>query len=61
VEIRDKIHHFLLNELKLNINLDKTKITHARKDKAHFLGTDVSITTLEKRPLRYITRGTSNF
>ena len=61
VEIRDKIHHFLLNELKLNLNLDKTKITHSRQDKAHFLGTDVSITPLEKRPLRFITRGTSNF
>ena len=61
VEIRDKIHNFLLNELKLNLNLDKTKITHARQDKAHFLGTDISITPLEKRPLRFITRGTSNF
>lgn len=61
VEIRDKIHHFLLNELKLNLHLDTTKITHARQDKAQFLGTFISITPLEKRPLRIITRGTSNF
>jgi group II intron reverse transcriptase/maturase len=61
VEIREKIHHFLLSELKLNLNLEKTKITHARDDKAHFLGTDISITPLEKRPLRFVTRGSSNF
>jgi group II intron reverse transcriptase/maturase len=61
VKIRDKIHQFLFDELKLNLNLDKTKITHARDDKAHFLGTDISITPLEKRPLRFITRGTSQF
>lgn len=61
VKTRDKIHQFLLDELKLNLNLDKTKITNARVDKAHFLGTDISITPLEKRPLRFITRGTSQF
>ena len=61
VKTRDKIHQFLFDELKLNLNLDKTKITHARVDKAHFLGTDISITPLEKRPLRFITRGTSQF
>jgi hypothetical protein len=54
----------LLKELKLNLNLEKTKITHARDDSAHFLGTDVKITPLEttqKRPLRIVTRGNSTF
>jgi Type II intron maturase len=56
-EIRDKIHAFLLEELKLNLNLDKTKITHARTEAAHFLGTDIRITPLDKRALRLVTRG----
>jgi len=59
VVIRDSIHVFLLKELKLNLNLEKTQITHARDDSAHFLGTDVKITPLEKRPLRIVTRGNS--
>jgi group II intron reverse transcriptase/maturase len=57
VEIRDKIHAFLLDELKLNLNLDKTKITHARTEAAHFLGTDIRITPPKKRPIRIIKRG----
>lgn len=60
-EIRNKIHTFLHQELKLNLNLDKTKITHARKEAAHFLGTDVRITPLDKRPLRLVTRGAQKF
>jgi group II intron reverse transcriptase/maturase len=56
-EIRDKIHAFLLEELKLNLNLDKTKITHARTEAAHFLGTDIRITPPDKRPLRLETSG----
>jgi group II intron reverse transcriptase/maturase len=61
VNIIKKIHTYLLDELKLNLNLDKTVITHARKSKAHFLGTDISITPLNKRPLRLINRGESKF
>lgn len=59
--IREKIHRFLKEELKLELNLDKTVITNARKDKAHFLGTDISITPLNKRPLRFVTRGNTTY
>jgi len=61
MEIRDKIHNYLQNALKLNLNLDKTVITHARNSKAHFLGTDISITPLDKRPLRLVNRGLSSY
>jgi len=57
VEIRDNIHNFLLNELKLKFNLDKTIITNARDDKAHFLGMDISITPVSTKPLRIVSRG----
>lgn len=40
----------------MNLNLDKTKITHARNNAAHFLGTEIRITPLDKRPLRFVTR-----
>jgi group II intron reverse transcriptase/maturase len=61
LEIRDKIHSFLHDELKLNLNLDKTKITHARDSVAHFLGTDIRITPLDRRPLRLISRGAQTY
>ena len=61
VSIRENIHDFLLNNLKLNLNLDKTKITHARNNSAHYLGTDIKITPLNKRPLRIVTRGNSTY
>ena len=57
IEIRSKIHNFLLTELKMNLNLEKTKITHARNGVAHFLGTDIRLTPLDKRPLRIVNRG----
>jgi nicotine oxidoreductase len=59
--IRNKIFEFLLNELKMNLNLDKTKITHAQDSAAHFLGTDIRITPLSKRPLRSIIRGSQRY
>ena len=59
--IRNKIFEFLLNELKMNLNLDKTKITHAQDNAAHFLGTDIRITPLSKRPLRSIIRGSKRY
>jgi group II intron reverse transcriptase/maturase len=52
--IINKIFEFLLNELNIKLNLDKTKITHAQDSVAHFLGTDIIITPLSKRPLRSI-------
>jgi group II intron reverse transcriptase/maturase len=56
-EIRNAIHAFLHDELKLELNIDKTKITHARDKTAHFLGSDIRITPLNKRPLRLVIRG----
>ena len=38
VEIRDKIASYLSDELKLELSLDKTKITNILKDKGQFLG-----------------------
>lgn len=42
--LRCKIKDFLDSKLKMTLNLDKTKITHARDDMAAFLGTNVRIT-----------------
>jgi hypothetical protein len=61
MKLKEKIHAYLHNELKLDLNLDKTAITHARKSKAHFLGADISITPLDKRPLRLVNRGNTSF
>lgn len=38
IEIKNRIQEFLLNELKLNLSLEKTKITHLKNDTAKFLG-----------------------
>jgi len=59
--IRDKIFFFLHNELKLNLNLDNSKITHAKFDSAHFLGTDIRMTPLHKKPSRLIIRVNSRY
>jgi hypothetical protein len=56
-KLRNIICSFLKEKLKLDLNLDKTKITHARNSTAHFLGTDIRITPLDKRPVRKIIRG----
>ena len=52
--IRTEIYDFLLGELKMTLNLEKTKITHAQESAAHFLGTDIRATPLDKRPLRFV-------
>ncbi len=41
-EIMQKVGRFLKNYLYLELNKGKTKLTHARKSKAYFLGTDIS-------------------
>jgi group II intron reverse transcriptase/maturase len=38
LEIKDEIKYFLVEKLKLILNEDKTKITHAEKESAKFLG-----------------------
>jgi len=41
VIIKEKITHYLQNELKLTLSEEKTLITHARSEKAKFLGYEV--------------------
>lgn len=53
VKIKMKIKEFLEKELKLNLNLDKTKIIHATKDAAIFLGYRIHQTQLKKMLIRY--------
>lgn len=43
VDIKQKIAAFLRDELKLELSEDKTLVTHARTQKAHFLGYEVHI------------------
>lgn len=54
--IRENLRIFLDEQLKLELSMQKTKITHARDEIAHFLGTDIRITPLELRPIRKSTR-----
>ena len=55
--IRTKTAEFLQKELDLTLNMDKTRITHAREDSASFLGYKIHITDPSKYPLRYVNRG----
>jgi group II intron reverse transcriptase/maturase len=41
VKVKKRIKTFLKNELSLELSVEKTKITHAGKQKAHFLGYDI--------------------
>jgi group II intron reverse transcriptase/maturase len=41
-EIRDRIQVFLNDELKLTLSVEKTLVTHAASDKAHFLGYEIT-------------------
>src|ERR1700736_218954 len=51
VEIRSDLALFLKDRLGLELSLAKTLITNSIKDKAHFLGFDISITPYKKRQL----------
>jgi hypothetical protein len=42
-EIKEKVKTFLQNELNLNLSQEKTLITHARDEKARFLGYDIHV------------------
>lgn len=48
-KIRNDIFEFLKMELKLTLNLDKTKITHAATDRANFLGFELHQTPQNKQ------------
>src|SRR4051812_26982924 len=41
--IRDRIGEFLAEKLKLTLSAEKTLITHAADDKAHFLGYEIKV------------------
>ena len=42
-EIKERLRLFLRDELKLSLSPEKTLITHARTQKAHFLGYDICV------------------
>jgi hypothetical protein len=56
IAIRSKLAKFLVETLNLKLNLNKTKITHAQKESAKFLGHRIHITPIGKRPVRKRTR-----
>lgn len=49
--IKNKINDFLKLVLKLNLNEEKTKVTHATTERAKFLGYEIHTTGVNKRPL----------
>lgn len=54
--LKNNMSNFLYEEMKLDLSMNKTKITHAKKDIAYFLGTFIRITPNELKPYRTITR-----
>lgn len=50
MEIRDQVKEFLSKELKLELNMDKTKITHLGSEYATFLGHYIKGQTLAQNP-----------
>ena len=61
IEIRKTVADFLRNELKMELNLEKTKITHAATERARFLGMELRITPNDKKPYRQIVRGNQTY
>ena len=57
IELRFKMKEFLERELKMTLNIDKTKITHSSKNSALFLGYYIHITKPRKRPIKYNKKG----
>jgi group II intron reverse transcriptase/maturase len=49
-EIRDRLARFLREDLKLELNQDKTLITHARTGAARFLGYEITVQHSRDRP-----------
>jgi group II intron reverse transcriptase/maturase len=61
IMLREKIYQFLAQELDLNLNLDKTKISNAKETIIHFLGTDIRLTPLDKRPVVKVIRSGTTY
>jgi group II intron reverse transcriptase/maturase len=51
-EIRQRLAAFLRDDLKLELSPDKTLITHARTQRARFLGYEISIASRDRRTRR---------
>jgi len=43
IKVKEQIRTFLLSELKLTLSEEKTLITHAKTEKARFLGYDIHV------------------
>nr|UAT97950.1 hypothetical protein Ahn.fas.Ore.mt_002 [Ahnfeltia fastigiata] len=56
VKIRNNISNYLKNDLKLDLNLNKTKISHATNDGAVFLGHKIYISDISKHKTKYVSR-----
>jgi len=56
-QIVDECRIFLLEQLKLSLNIEKTKITHSQLDSAKFLGYRVYKTKLSKMKISYNSKG----
>jgi group II intron reverse transcriptase/maturase len=48
-EIKEKLHQFLQDNLKLEMSMEKTKITHAKTMAARFLGYDIKVRSSKDR------------
>lgn len=57
IELRHKMREFLENELKMLLNIDKTKIMNSSKERALFLGYHIQMTQFRKTPVRYSKEG----
>lgn len=51
--LREEIRKFLDKTLKLKLNVEKSKITHATSDSVFFLGYSIHLTTIKKMSIRY--------
>jgi group II intron reverse transcriptase/maturase len=59
-EIKARLAAFLRDELKLELSPDKTLITHARTQRARFLGYEISVASSNRRTLRRSVRTRRN-
>ncbi|WP_204019172.1 reverse transcriptase/maturase family protein, partial [Sphaerimonospora thailandensis] len=59
-EIKDRLAVFLREELKLELSPTKTLITHARTQRARFLGYEISVASSDRRTLRRSVRARRN-
>jgi len=61
VNIRNDIATFLKDQLKLELSMEKTKITHSTTEAAMFLGSNISLTPQKRKPFRKVIRGDQTY